>query len=76
MRKAVTIPGVLKAAVDAIRGRDRTEPVRFENIFNQIHSSSQIIAYADAHYDDGAIRFNNEKTHGLWSHFEWRVSAD
>lgn len=75
-KKTVTIPDVLEATVEPIRGRDRSEPVRFENIFNQIHSPSQVIAFGDSRYDDGVIRFDNERTHGLWSQFDWNVSTD
>jgi hypothetical protein len=74
-RKRVRVGGVLDSEVEAIRGRDRAEPVRFENIFNQIHAPSQVLAFGAARYDDGCIRFDNEKTHGLWSEFEWRVEA-
>jgi hypothetical protein len=76
MNKSVSVPGILESHVEPIRGRVRGEPVRFENIFNQIHAPSQIIAFGTAHYDDGTIRFETEKTHGLWSEFEWRVSPD
>ncbi|HXV61505.1 MAG TPA: DUF1326 domain-containing protein [Vicinamibacteria bacterium] len=72
-RKRVTIPGILESTVEALRGRNRDEPVRFENIFNQIHSPSQVIARGQARYDDGTIRFDNAQTHGLWSDFSWRV---
>ena len=75
-KKTVTIPGVLVSTVETIRGRDRSEPVRFENIFNQIHSPSQVIAFGDSRYDDGVIRFEMERTHGLWSQFDWNVSSD
>ncbi len=74
--KTVTIPGVLDATVEMIRGKDRSEPVTFENIFNQIHSSSQVIGFGDSHYDDGVIRFDTKRTHGLWSQFDWNVSTD
>jgi hypothetical protein len=76
MKKGVSIPGILNANVEAIRGRIRGEPVRFENIFNQIHAPSQTIAFGTTDYDDGTIRFETEKTHGLWSEFEWRVSPE
>ena len=76
MKKKVTIAGVLQATVEAIRGRDRTEPVRFENIFNQIHAPSQVLAFGESKYDDGTIHFDNEKRHGLWSEFSWQVSAE
>jgi hypothetical protein len=76
MKKRVSIPDLLESTVETLRGRDRSETVRFENIFNQIHASTQVIARGDAHYDDGTIRFDNSNSHGLWSHFEWRVQPD
>ncbi len=76
MRKAVTIPNLLESVVETIRGRDRSQPVRFENIFNQIHSPSQVIAFGESRYDDGTIVFENTRTHGLWSSFSWQVAAE
>jgi hypothetical protein len=73
--KRATIFDRLKTVVTQIRGRDRSKPVLFENIFNQIHAPRQVIALGDSEYDDGAIRFNNAGTHGLFSHFEWRVTG-
>jgi hypothetical protein len=69
------IAGLLDAVVSPIRGRDRATPVRFENIFNQIHGASQVLALGDTTYDDGTIVIRNAGTHGLLSRFEWRVSA-
>lgn len=71
---AAAIPGVLTTSVTNIRGRDRSAPVMFENIFNQIHGASQVIATGSSHYDDGEIRFDTDKTHGLHSRFEWTVT--
>jgi hypothetical protein len=68
-----TIAGVATTTVSNIRGRDRSVPVTFENIFNQIHGSTQVIATGSSDYDDGVIRFHTEKTHGLHSRFEWTV---
>ncbi len=70
-RKAVTVTGVMRGAVEAIRGRNRAEPVTFENIYNQIHDTSQVIARGSTRYDDGEIVIANEGTHGLWSRFRW-----
>ena len=39
-----SIPGLATSTVSNIRGRDRATPVTFENIFNQIHGASQVIA--------------------------------
>jgi len=71
--KKAAIPGLLEAAITQIRGRDRSKPVLFENIFNQIHAPQQVLATGSTNYDDGVIRIRTEKTHGLFSQFEWRV---
>lgn len=68
------IPGLVESTVSNIRGRDRSAPVTFENIFNQIHGSTQVIATGSSRYDDGVIRFTTEKTHGLHSRFAWTVT--
>ena len=70
-RKSVTIAGILEGAVQAIRGRNRAEPVIFGNIYNQIHDSTQVIATGSARYDDGELVIANDGTHGLWSRFRW-----
>ena len=69
--KRATIRGLLDSVVTQIRGRDRSQPVRFENIFNQIHASSQVLALGTTTYDDGVIRIRTEGTHGLFSTFDW-----
>jgi hypothetical protein len=69
------IAGLWEALVTPIRGRDRVQPVRFENIFNQIHGGSQVLALGDTRYDDGTIVVGNVQTHGLLSAFEWRVTT-
>jgi hypothetical protein len=75
LTKSVTIPDLLKSVVSRIRGRDRSKPVMFENIFNQIHAPRQVLATGATEYDDGVIRMSTSKTHGLYSNFEWRVGA-
>ncbi len=71
--KAVTVGGWLRGRIAAIRGRDRSQPVRFENIFNQIHNSSQVLARGETDYNDGGLRIQNRGSHGLYSEFAWRV---
>lgn len=73
--KTVTIPGLLKSVVTRIRGRDRNKPVLFENIFNQIHAPTQVLATGETQYDDGVIRIATTRSHGLFSNFEWRVAG-
>lgn len=71
--KRLKIPGVLEADVTDIRGRDKAMPVTFENIFNQIHNSTQTLARGNTTYDDGVIVIRNAGTHGLHSKFDWAV---
>ena len=71
--KRATIVDRLRTVVSQIRGRDRSRPVLFENIFNQIHAPTQVVALGDAEYDDGVVRFSNTQTHGLFSKFDWSV---
>jgi hypothetical protein len=73
--KEARIPGLLHSVVARIRGRDRDKPVLFENIFNQIHAPTQVLATGTTEYDDGVIRIHTAKTHGLYSNFEWRVDT-
>jgi hypothetical protein len=73
--KTVRIPSLLRSVVSRIRGRDRNKPVLFENIFNQIHAPTQVLAIGTSEYDDGTIRMSTSKTHGLFSNFEWRVDT-
>jgi hypothetical protein len=73
--KRVTVAGLLEATVTRIRGRDRSRPVTFENIFNQIHAPTQVLATGNTRYDDGRIVIENSRTHGLYSTFEWTVGA-
>lgn len=72
--KRIEIDGVLRGTVEALRGRDRSRPVTFENMFNQIHPPSMVIARGATDYDDGHIVVHTEGTHGLWSRFRWSVT--
>ena len=74
--KRVTIGDRLKGFVTQIRGRDKSKPVLFENIFNQIHASTQVIAIGDTEYADGTITIHNAESHGLFSQFSWEVGPE
>jgi hypothetical protein len=67
------IPGLLDSTVTPIRGRDRGKPVTFDNIFNQIHAPTQVLATGRTTYDDGVIVVQTERTHALYSQFQWAV---
>ena len=71
--KRISISGLLQAAIKQIRGRDRSRPVMFENIFNQIHAPSQVLATGETEYNDGTVVIRNERSHGLYSTFDWFV---
>jgi len=71
--KRLSIADRLRAVVTQIRGRDKAKPVLFENIFNQIHAPTQVLALGDTHYDDGRISIRNAESHGLFSSFSWSV---
>ncbi len=70
--KQLKIDGVVEAIIEPIRGRDKSKVVTFENIFNQIHASSQVIGRGDTTYDDGEIAMENKGSHGLYSYFMWK----
>ena len=72
--KRATIVDRLKSVLTQIRGRDKSRPVLFENVFNQIHGPTQVIALGESEYDDGVVRFRTTGSHGLFSRFDWRVT--
>ena len=61
----------ISATVETIRGRDKDAPVVFQNIYNQIHDSTQVIARGSTHFEDEELLIETEGTHGLWSSFRW-----
>jgi hypothetical protein len=69
----VSIAERLKGFITNIKSRDKVNPVVFENIFNQIHGSRQILAMGDTEYADPAITIHNTASHGLVSNFDWSV---
>ena len=72
--KRIIVGNLLDGTVTWIRGRERDAPVTFENMFNQIHASSMVVARGSSRYDDGRIVIATEGTHGLWSQFRWAVA--
>ncbi len=72
--KRVVIEGLLESTIENIRGWDPNQPVTFNNMFNQVHASTQVIARGDTAYDDGEIVLKSEGTHALHSHFDWSVT--
>jgi hypothetical protein len=73
--KRVVVEGLLEGTIEHIRGRDRSQPVTIQNMFNQLHAATQVVSRGSTDYDDGVIVFDNDGTHGLYSHFSWAVSG-
>ncbi len=72
--KTIVIEGLLEGTIEQLRGRDSSQPVTFENMFNQIHATSQVIARGSTKYSDGVILVDTDGTHSLYSNFSWSVS--
>lgn len=70
--KRVVVEGLVDGTIEAIRGRDRSRPVTFENMFNQIHATTQVIATGSTRYTGESLLFETDGTHGLYSEFSWK----
>ena len=66
------IEGVLDSRLEPIKSADKTGPVRLENIHNQVHGPSQVLAWGSTRFEDQGQSLETEATHGLYSDFSWR----
>lgn len=73
--KRIRVDGILESTLEAIRGRDRSKPVTLENIYNQIHATTQVVARGTSSLDGSVVAVTTNQTHGLWSDFHWAVSG-
>lgn len=73
--KTVKVDGMLDSTIEAIQGRDRSSVVTLENMFNQIHPPSQVVARGNATSTHPQLPFDNKMTHGLYSNFDWQVAG-
>jgi hypothetical protein len=62
----------LVSELEAIKAADKTGEVRLENCHNQIHGSPQVLAWGSTRLQDSGIVLATERTHALWSRFDWR----
>jgi hypothetical protein len=67
------VEGIFDTTIENIRGQDRSQDVMIENMFNQIHSSPQVIASGETWYEDGEHVLSTKDTHALYSNFSWAV---
>lgn len=63
--------GIFEASVKPIKGADKINPVRLENIHNQVHGPSQVLARGTSSFDAGAYVLEVEGTHAICSEFSW-----
>lgn len=74
--RRVVVEGVLEGSIDDLRGRDRTRPVTFQNMFNQIHAPEQVIATGRTRLGLESVVVETDGSHALHSRFDWRVEAE
>ncbi len=69
--KKMWAEGFFESSVETLRGTDRDREVVLENLFNQIHAKTQVLATGATRYEDGEMVLNIEGTHALFSQFSW-----
>jgi hypothetical protein len=72
-KKRMWVEGIFDTTIENIRGQDRSHDVIIVNMFNQIHSSPQVIASGETWYEDGEHVLSTKGTHALYSNFSWTV---
>lgn len=70
-RKKMWVEGLFDTSVESIKGRDRDREVLFENMFNQIHAPTQIIASGSTRNAGAEFPLSMAGTHALYSRFSW-----
>ncbi len=70
-RKRMWADGIFETLQDPIKGADKVNEVRLENIHNQVHGSSQILALGTTTFETGNFSLITEKTHAIYSEFSW-----
>ena len=66
------IDGVLDTRLEPIKSADKTGPVRLENIHNQVHGPSQVLAWGSTRFEDQGHSVETDSTHALYSDFSWK----
>ena len=72
--KRMWIDDLFETTVTSLRAKDDRGEVRLENLFNQIHGDTHVLARGKTRCRDGAIEIENDGTHGLYSRFSWAAS--
>jgi len=72
-KKRMWVEGIFNTTIENIRGQERSRDVMIVNMFNQIHSSPQVIASGETWCEDGEHVLSIKGTHALYSNFSWAV---
>jgi hypothetical protein len=72
--KRVRVEGILASTIEALKGKDRDREVLLENMFNQIHAPTQVLAHGESRLSDQGILLSTEGSHALYSRFSWKGS--
>ena len=70
-RKRMWADGIFDTSQEPIKGADKVNEVRLENIHNQVHGSSQILALGTTTFETDNFSLITEKTHAICSEFSW-----
>jgi hypothetical protein len=68
----VRVGDVLEASLAAAKGADKSGPPRLENVHNQVHGPSEVLAWGSTHHKGELHHRDTEETHAIWSRFSWR----
>jgi hypothetical protein len=60
---------LMDASLTAAKGANRSGPARLENVHNQVHGPSQVLAWGTTHYKPELRQRDTEGTHAIWSRF-------
>ena len=71
--KRMRIPGLFETAVTALRGSDGKRRAVLDNLHNLIHGAVHVLGRGETRCTDPPFVFTNERKHGLYSDFSWRV---
>lgn len=70
-KKRMWVDGLFDTTIENLRGQDRNKDVVIENMFNQVHASTQVVAAGETWCEDGGFVLSTKGTHALYSHFSW-----
>jgi hypothetical protein len=70
--KRLSVGGLFETTVEALKGPDPNREVLLENLFNQIHGPTHVLARGSTRHDDRGLVIDTQGTHALYSRFSWK----